>query len=147
MDPNTGNARGPGQYASPLAPQNGFPEKSPTAYQRKFSPAQPGLRGPLRFEEGIATDTDVPQDFMVGAMQGYQTSPAGINKNAKVDTKWPDETVAQRAHVGAAAWVEAPTFLGEFAHGVTTRASEKAFEQPVRDGMSYRRANPATVYD
>lgn len=147
MPSNTGSRQPAGEYASPLAPVNGYIEKSPTHFERKFSPAQPGLRGPLRFEEGVATDTDVPSDFQVGVMQGYVTSPQRINQNAKVDTKWADETVGQRAHVGSAAWVEAPTFLANFAHGTNTRAAERVFEQPVRDGQSYRRANPATVWD
>ena len=56
-----------------IAPTPGFPEKVGATYERKFSPATPGLRGPLRFEEGIATDTDVPNDFQVGLDQGYDT--------------------------------------------------------------------------
>lgn len=137
----------PGQYASPLSPAPPYPEKTPTFYERKLAPSVPMNRGPLRFEEGIATDTDVPNDFTVGAMQGYATAPGRYNRNVKVDTKWPEETVAQRAHVGSASWVEAPTFLGEFAQGSFADYSDVQFEQAVRDGMSYRRANPATVLD
>ena len=147
MNPRTGSAQNPGDYESPLAPVNAYPESADRHYERKFAAAQPGLRGPLRFEEGVATDTDVPSDFQVGTMQGYVTAPGRINHNAKVDTKWADETVAQRAHVGSAAWVEAPTFLANFAHGVETRISERTYEQAVRDGQSYRRFNPASVVD
>lgn len=147
MDPRTGSLNSPGDYNAPLGPAPQYPEKTPNSYQRKMAQAQPGLRGPLRFEEGIATDTDVPADFHVGMMQGYITGPGGINDNAKVDTKWPDETVAQRAHVGSAAWTESPTFLGNFAHGASGRVSERQYEMAVRDGMSYRRDNPATVWD
>lgn len=147
MDPRTGNALGPGDYGSPLAPAPPFPEKTPTFYERKLGATPPMNRGPLRFEEGIATDTDVPNDFTVGAMQGYATAPGRINRNQKVDTKWAEETVAQRAHVGSASWVEAPTFLGEFAHGSFSDYSEIEYEQSIRDGMSYRRMNPATVVD
>lgn len=146
-DPRTGNARSAGDYMSPLAPTSYFPEKAPTYYERKLAPNVPYNRGPLRFEEGIATDTDVPTDFTVGAMQGYVTAPGRFNRNMKVDTKWPEETVQQRAHVGSAAWVEAPTFLGEFAHGSFNDYAMVEFEQAVRDGLSYRRANPATVID
>ena len=42
--------------ASTIGPAPQFPERTPVSYERKFSPAQPGLRGPLRFEEGLATD-------------------------------------------------------------------------------------------
>jgi hypothetical protein len=146
MPSQTGSFQPPGEYTSPLAPVPGYAEKAPTHYERKFSPAQPGLRGPMRFEEGVATDTDIPSDFGVGIMQGYITRPGRLNHNEKVDTKYPQETVRQRAHVGSAAWVEAPTFLGNFAHGTGPQA-ERAFEQDVRDGQSYRRANPATVWD
>lgn len=146
MSSQTGSFRPPGEYDSPLAPTPGYTEKAPTHYERKFSPAQPGLRGPMRFEEGVATDTDIPSDFGVGIMQGYSTAPGRINHNLKVDTKYAEETVRQRAHVGSAAWVEAPTFLGNFAHGAGP-AAERAFEQANRDGQSYRRANPATVWD
>ena len=43
-----------------IAPDPKFPERPGNVYDRKVSPATPGQRGPLRFEEGIATDTDVP---------------------------------------------------------------------------------------
>ena len=49
--------------ASNIAPVPSFPERVGTTYERKISPAATGLRGPLRFEEGVATDTDVPRDF------------------------------------------------------------------------------------
>ena len=147
MDPRNGSLRPPGEYGSPLAPAPPYPETAPNLYERKLAPNMPGGRGPLRFEEGVATDTDVPDDFTVGAMQGYVTAPGRINHNAKVDTKWPEETVAQRTHVGSSAWVQAPTFLGEFAHGAFSEIAEQRFEQVNRDGMSYRRDNPANVFD
>ena len=53
-----------------IAPDPKFPERPGNVYDRKVSPATPGQRGPLRFEEGIATDTDVPNEFTKGAMQG-----------------------------------------------------------------------------
>ena len=39
-----------------IAPSPQFPERQGPVYERKLSPAQTGLRGPLRFEEGIATE-------------------------------------------------------------------------------------------
>ena len=146
-DPRTGSRQPAGDYASPLAPVLGYPERTPTIYERKGAPNLPGGRGPLRFEEGVATDTDVPSDFTAGALQGMATAPGRHNNNAKVDTKYPEETVAQRAHVGSAAWVQAPTFLGEFAGGAFSPDAEQRFQQVVRDGGSYRRDNPANVWD
>ena len=75
-----------------------------------------GERGPLRFEEGLATDTDVPNDFAVGAGVG-PVDPARYNHNQKVDTKYAEETMQQRIHAGSASWIEAPSMLGEFATG------------------------------
>lgn len=130
-----------------IAPNPGFPERTPTVYERKFSPALPGNRGPLRFEEGLATDTDVPNDFQMGMMQGYQTAAGRPNHNMKVDTKWPEETMAQRAHVGSASWVESPQYLQEFAHGSFSDYAEVSYEQLLRSGSSQYRMNPATVMD
>ena len=40
-----------------IGPAPQFPERAPQMYDRKFSPAVPGQEGPLRFQEGVATDT------------------------------------------------------------------------------------------
>lgn len=130
-----------------LAPTPQFPEHSPYIYERKAAPNAPGQRGPLRFQEGVATDTDVPNDFSVGAMSGYAAAPGRPNRNLPVWIKSAQETVQERAHVGSAAWVEAPTFLGEFAHGSFADYAEVTFEMAVRDGARYQRINPAEVDD
>lgn len=130
-----------------IAPVPMYPERTPNVYERKMSPGQPGLRGPLRFEEGVATDTDVPRDFQVGAIQGYATPPGRINHNQKVDTKWAEETMQQRVHVGSAAWVEAPTFLGEFVIGSFTDYAEVHYEEVVRNGARQSRINPTIIMD
>jgi len=59
----------------------------------------------------IATDTDVPQEFSKGAAQGYIPAAGRPNRNAAVHTKPAEETMRERAHVGSAAWVEAPNTL------------------------------------
>lgn len=128
-----------------LAPDPQFPERTGTTYEAKV--AQNNVRrGPLRFEEGLATDTDVPSDFTVGVMQGYRTPPGQPNHNANVYEKSAEETMQQRAHAGSAAWVEAPTFLGEFAHGAGA-GNEISYEQVDRSGGRYERLNPANVPD
>jgi len=133
--------------AANIAPVPQFPEKTPVSYERKFSPAQPGLRGPLRFEEGIATDTDVPNEFQNGASQGYITPPGRPNHNQNVFEKYPEETMAERAHVGSAAWVESPNFLNNFSEGAFGNTAEQRFEEDIRSGGHYMRMNPATVVD
>jgi hypothetical protein len=133
--------------ASTIGPAPQFPERTPVSYERKFSPATPGLRGPLRFEEGIATDTDVPMEFENGASQGYITPAGRPNHNQNVFEKFPEETMRERAHVGSAAWVEAPTYLGNFSDGAFGNAAEVRFEEEMRSGSHYQRLNPSTVVD
>lgn len=130
-----------------IGPAPEFPERSPQMYDRKFSPAAPGQMGPLRFQEGVATDTDVPSDFVKGAMQGYISAPGRPNRNANVFEKWPEETMAQRAHVGSAAWIEAQAQLGEFAHGAFTDMGEVRYEMSIRDGGRYQMLNATVVED
>ena len=130
-----------------IAPAPKFPEKSGTMYDRKMSPAMPGQRGPLRFEEGIATDTDVPQEFTKGAMQGYMPAGGRPNRNANVFEKPAEETMRERAHVGSAAWVEAPNSLNDFASGAFADHGDNRFEEVFRNGAHQQAANPAVVQD
>ena len=129
-----------------IAPTPGFPERAGAIYERKFA-NNVGRRGPLRFEEGLATDTDIPNDFQLGAMQGYMTAPGRPNHNANVFEKSPEETMKERAHVGSASWVEAPTFLGEFASAAFNESAGIVYERVDRSGGRYERGNPATVQD
>lgn len=129
-----------------ISPNPMFPERSPQVYERKLT-GNVERRGPLRFEEGIATDTDVPTDFQVGIMNGFAAAPGRPNRNAPVWQKPAAETLAERAHVGSAAWIEAPTFLGEFAHGSFTNYAEQTFEEKVVSGARTQRMNPTVVND
>ena len=130
-----------------IAPGPQFPERAPNVYERKIAPSLPGNRGPLRFEEGVATDTDVPTDFQVGINQGLLKPPGRPNHNANVYEKWPEETMKERAHVGSAAWVESQAFLGEFAQGSFNYYAEVRYEEVIRDGGRQARTNPSIVQD
>lgn len=130
-----------------IAPNPMFPEIGSKVYERKISAAVPGQRGPLRFEEGVATDTDVPSEFQKGVMQGLMPAPGRANHNANVYEKYPEETMAERAHVGSAAWVEAPAYLQEFAHGSFSDYAEVQYEEVMRSGGIQRRMNPSLVVD
>lgn len=130
-----------------IAPAPKFPERPGNTYDRKMSAAVPGQRGPLRFQEGIGTDTDVPQEFSKGAAQGYMPAAGRPNRNAPVHTKPAEETMKERAHVGSASWVEAPDYLSEFSGGSFQDYAQNTFERAQRNGAHQQRQNPAQVQD
>ena len=129
-----------------ISPAPQFPERAPQGYERKGAD-NVTRRGPLRFEEGIATDTDVPSDFQKGMASGAATAPGRPNRNAPVWQKPAEETLSERAHVGSAAWVEAPTFLGEFAHGTYGDNSAAKIETVARSGGRTQRQSATVVND
>jgi len=129
-----------------LAPNPMFPEKGTNVYEMKEA-GNATRRGPLRFEEGIATDTDVPNDFEKGIAQGSAVAPGRPNRNAPVWQKSAQETMQERAHVGSAAWTEAPTFLNEFSHGSYTDYAEQIVEVVARSGGRTQRVSPTVVND
>lgn len=133
--------------AQTIAPAPQFPEDPGNVYERKLADSRPGREGPLRFEEGIATDTDVPNEFSFGVSQGLNSAPGRPNHNQNVFEKPAEQTMKERAHVGSAAWVEAPVFLGEFAQGAFQDYGNIQFEEVFRSGGHYTRQNPASVQD
>jgi len=130
-----------------IAPDPQFPESAPITYDRKMASAVPGQRGPLRFEEGIGTDTDVPNEFMLGAKQGYTPAAGRPNRNAPVHTKTAEETMSERAHVGSAAWVEAQDYLSEFSGAAFEDHGSNVIEEVFRNGSRQQHPNPAQVQD
>jgi hypothetical protein len=129
-----------------ISPAPRFPERAPQVYERKGAD-NATRRGPLRFEEGIATDTDVPNDFQKGMEQGSAVAAGRPNRNAPVWQKSAAETLSERAHVGSASWVEAPTYLGEFAHGTMNDYSAAQIETVARSGGRTQRMSPTVVND
>lgn len=101
-------------------------------------------RGPLRFEEGVATDTDVPNDFGQGA---YGDTGGDGRGRPFVVRKGPAETTRERAHVGSASWIEAPTMLSDFVIGAGAGQSKPTFDQEIGSEARLRRVNPAQVSD
>lgn len=101
-------------------------------------------RGPLRFEEGVATDTDIPNDFGVGAYGDTQGDGRG---RAFTNVKPPEETMAERAHVGSASWIEAPTMLSDFVIGASVGQAPSQFEMELGSERRLLRINPAMVQD
>lgn len=129
-----------------ISPAPRFPERAPQVYERKGAD-NATRRGPLRFEEGVATDTDIPNDFQLGMQQGSAVAAGRPNRNAPVWQKTAAETLAERAHVGSASWTEAPTFLGEFAHGTMNDYSAAQIETVARSGGRTQRQSPTVVND
>jgi hypothetical protein len=131
---------------SDIAPNSIPPERSPQYFQRILGPNRPGNQGPLRFEEGLATDTDVPDDFQQGMADGYVTGPGSPNQNnPDSQYKHADQVMQERAHVGSAAWTEAPSMLASFVEGVTD--PPVTFPQVQRYGGRYERTAPEVVTD
>lgn len=132
-----------------LAPTPTFPERDRRAvnYEAKYA-SNSQRRGPLRFEEGIATDTAVPGDFQVGVMQGYRTAPGRPNHNLNVYEKPAAETMRERAHLGSAAWLDSKDMQSEFMHGVNVDAnSAKRYEQTNNPGTRQMRMSAAVITD
>jgi hypothetical protein len=131
-----------------LGPEPQFPERGRYAYDETMGPNRAGQRGPLRFEEGLATDTDLPRDFTRGMTEFMVSAPGRINHvDPNTQFKMPEETMSERAHVGSAAWIDAPTMLGEFAHGSFTDQAEVRYEEVVRNGAMQKRRSPEVVSD
>lgn len=86
------------------------PERDRRASYERDVATNDRRRGPLRFEEGIATDTDVPNDFRKGAYADTANDPHTMWKTAA-------ETMRERVHMGSSTWIEAPALLSEFVHG------------------------------
>lgn len=133
---------------SNIAPNPMYPERQAQSYQRQGAPDIPGNQGPQRFEEGIATDTDVPNDFARGAYFDTTFAPGRINhNNPEMVFKHADETMRARAHVGSTTWISAPQMLGDFVHGSQAGYGLPQFERVFNpEARQYRRA-PTVVLD
>ena len=101
-------------------------------------------RGPLRFEEGIPTDTDVPNEFGRGA---YGDPTGDARGRPFVGVKTPEETMRERAHVGSATWIEAPTMLGDFMIGAGIGQGRPEYELEYGSERRLIRMNPTVVTD
>jgi hypothetical protein len=100
-------------------------------------------RGPLRFEEGVATDTDIPAEFGRGAYGDFSGDARG---RPFTNVKTPEETMRERAHVGSATWIEAPTMLQDFVIGASI-GNGPGFEMELGSERRIIRINPANVQD
>lgn len=131
-----------------IAPNPLYPERAPQAFEVSYAGNPAGNRGDMRFEEGIGTDTDVPNDFVRGAFIDTTNAPGRINhNNPEMVYKYPEETMAERAHVGSSTWIEAPAMLSDFVAGASAGQTPPQFEMIiVPGGYMYRRA-PTVITD
>lgn len=130
-----------------ISPAPGFPERTPTFFDLTGAPSIPGNTGPHLFQEGLATDPDIPSDFALGIQQGQMTAPGRPNRNVPVFVKPPQETMKQRAHAGSASWVEAPTYLREFVQGGFADYAAPAWELEMGTEQRIFRPAPNQVRD
>lgn len=129
-----------------VAPNPMFPERTPNVFERAMAPSIPMNRGPKRFYEGVATDTDVPRDFGQGAMSDTAPSPMRMNhNNPEMFYKYPEQTMRERAHVGSASWIEAPAMLGDFVQGSMSGDGMPSFEYAYNSGGRANRPAAARV--
>jgi hypothetical protein len=128
---------------SPLAPTALPPSVQSSTYEVKVG-NNTARRGPLRFEEGLATDPSTPANFVTGMRQGYMTGPHGSNANVYI--KSAQETMQDRLHPGSASWTDAPSHLAAFAGGASDEADHN-YIQVDRSGGRYERTSPAVVRD
>lgn len=129
-----------------IAPVPPFPERSPQFYEEKMAPNMPGQRGPLLFQEGVASDTDIPNDFAWGSADGA-SNPARPNHNNNVYEKSAEQTMQERAHVGSASWIDAPSVLNEFSQGAFSGYGDIHYEAVQNSGMRIQRRNATVVSD
>lgn len=124
-------------------PMANFPDSffEPTfegQYQYDYAPPVTPIKGINIFEEGVATDTDVPIGFGRGAFEdGLGTTATGWA------IKDPYETSRERAHVGSASWVEAPIQLDDFIFGAM--ADHPTFEVVVGSEQRLRPYAPSRI--
>lgn len=129
-----------------ISPAPRFPERTPTAFERGYGFDRGRGGGPLRFEEGVATDTDVPNDFGQGAYSDTRSLSATQSRTASdMFFKPAAQTMRERAHVGSASWIEAPALLGEFVDGTMSGDGIPQFERTFNSGGRMNRPNPTVV--
>jgi hypothetical protein len=113
-------------------------------YERVGPVVNNARRGPLRFEEGVATDTDIPNEFGRGAYADGAGDHRGRSFTIRKD---PVETTRERAHVGSATWIEAPTMLSDFVYGAQAGQGMPEFELEYGSEQRLVRISPTTVID
>lgn len=131
-----------------LAPNPLFPERAAQSFEGRFAPSVPGQEGTVRHYEGVASDTDVPSDFVRGGYVDTTSAAGRINhNNPAMVHKSAAETMQERAHLGSAAWEEAPERLGDFVQGAGAGQSLPQYEQIIVPGTRQARTAKTVITD
>ena len=134
----------------PIAPGNPFPERGRDEiyYERTAGSESRFGNADVPFYEGIARDTDVPRDFAQGAYgDGAPSHATKAYQSPQTFVKPAAQTMQERAHVGSAAWIEAPSVLSEFAEGAGAGFGMPEFVIMNNPGVTMRRQNAAKISD
>ena len=83
-----------------------------------------------------------------GAYEDTAPSPMRMNHpNPEMFYKYAVDTMRERAHVGSASWVEAPSVLSEFVEGAMSGDDMPKWEYSYNSGGHMNRPNVTVVYD
>ena len=69
------------------------------------------------------------------------------HNNPEMFYKHAMDTMRERAHVGSASWIEAPTVLSDFVQGAMAGDGMPSFEYEYNTGGKMNRPNPTVVSD
>lgn len=131
-----------------VAPAPHNPEKfRNSVFERVTAPSITGNKGDVHFYEGVATETGVPQDFQVGAVSDTTGTPRGY-QTVETFYKRAEKTVAERAHIGSASWIEAPQLLSDFVSGTQSGdrgTMEGGWERAFNSGGYQKRPSAVRV--
>lgn len=125
-----------------IAPFVTGPERDRSMQYDRDTAVNTRRRGPLRFEEGIATDTDIPVGFRGGA---YADT---AHARPVTEIKGAAETMRERTHMGSSTWIDAEPLLREFSQGVGfMHSGPPQYEREMGSEQRFRRQNRAVVSD
>ena len=131
-----------------IAPNPLYPQRAANEFQRVWAQNPANTVGMLRHEENIASDTDIPRDFARGAFYDTAAMPGTINFiNRESVFKHADETMHERAHLGSAAWEDAPQMLQDFVQGAGVGQNPPSFERVMNPNTVQARRASTVIID
>lgn len=131
-----------------IAPNPLYPAQGRNSFERTVGANGTNTVGMLRHEEGLASDTDIPSDFVRGAYYDTAAMPGTINFiNRESVFKHAAETMHERAHLGSAAWEDSPQVLQDFVQGAGVGQNPPSFERVMNPNTIQARRASTVVID